>query len=264
MWRSYAPHVEEFANECAKAENVESMEKFTVTDQTESGSGGSVKVIMDSGLLAWVKLKGGPDDFALVARERLAFVLGNRLKLPIAPIQITRQTTGHSRKLPELTVLSFATLSAGNKWMKLNPKPTAEEIAPLKASFSALRAFHAWICELDHRGEGWNFDGQRNPDGTLEMSSYDYGESLTHRWHPPGPAPTMDWTNFSGVYANPDFGTMTEIVNQIQGFTLEELEAIVAEIPADCMPQADCVALALGLYGRGKQLKTLLNLAEAP
>lgn len=264
MWRTYAPHVEALANECAKPENTESTEKFTVSDRIMGGSAGSVLVTMESGLPAWVKLKGGPEDFALVARERLAFILGNSLKLPIAPVQITRQTTGHPRTLPAVGVLSFPTLGAGKSWMDLDPKPTIDEIAPLKAVFSAIWAFHAWIDDHDHRGEGWNFDGQRNPDGTMEVSSYDYGESLTHRWHPPQPAPAKDWTSFEGVYANPDCAAMLAIVNHIQGFTLAELEAMVATVPSDCMPPSEGAVLAGALSDRGKQLKTLLKLTETP
>jgi hypothetical protein len=262
MWRFFAPHVEEFSAECAR--NGESTEKFTVTGNPEPGSSGAVPVKMESGRRAWVKPAGKKGDAALVGRERLAFVLGNRFKLPIAPVLITRQTSGHAHDLPTMGALSFATLGAGKRWDKLSPAPSPDEIKPLKASFTALHVFHTWIDDHDHRGSGWNFDGERDPDGTIHTSFYDYGHSLTHEWKPPEPPPTRNWANFEGVYAEPCPLALAEIIAQIQVFPLAELEAMVSALPLDCMPPGEGAALASALHERGKQLGALLKFTGTP
>lgn len=261
MWRSFAPHVEEHAIDCRSTP--ESTEPFDIIGGVVGGGSSAVPIRLRSGRLAWAKPARIAGDNADVARERLAFVLGHELGLPVAAVQISRQTETLRNQLPPIVALSFANLAAGVMWNQLRPAPTPDELLALRASFSAMWAFHAWIDDHDHRGEGWNFHVERVSAGTIQVSFFDYGHSLTKQWRPPVDAPTRDWS-FRGAYSNPDPLALDQVINHIQMFTLAELQRIVGSLPPDCMPPEVGTALARGLHERGKQLKTLLNLMGTP
>ena len=172
--------------------------------------------------------------------------------------------------MPDVVVLSYETLTSGRNWSDL--KATAEETASLRASFTALWVFHGWIAERDHRGTGrlgppaWNIKGERAADGSMNISSYDYADSLDKGWKPPAPPPPPpdhQWHAPTGVYATQDIREALRVVKEIQGLTLAQISDIIGRLPEDCMPRADGMALARGLHERGKQLISLLGLPNA-
>jgi hypothetical protein len=260
MWRFFAPHVEAHASTCLA--NQLSTESFALTGPVAAGGSSAVPVKMQSGLRAYAKpARVQPGD---VARERLTFVLGYRLQLPVASVLISRETVGLAAGgLPSVVALSFEMLAQGRVWGQIAASLTAVEVNALRPTFSAMHAFHAWIDEHDHFG-GSNMQIERGQSG-IQASFYDYSFSLTHQWQPPALAPFRnEWQNPPAPYANPDPLVMDQIVAQVQGFPLVELESIVGALPIDCLSQADGAALAQGLFERGKQLKTVLNLVGTP
>jgi hypothetical protein len=260
MWRSFAPHVEAHAATCLITQL--STEPFIVTGASIGGGSSAVPVRMQSGLPAYAKpARIQPGD---VARERLAFALGYRLTLPVASVLVSRETAGLTPTLPPVVALSFEALSQPKVWGQLLPALTPEEERSLRPTLSAMHAFHAWIDDHDHFGGG-NMQIERSTSGTIQISFFDYSFSLNHQWQPPAPPPDRaSWKIPQHPYANPDRIVMEQLVDQIQGFTLAELEAIIGTLPADCLSSADGVALAGGLFERGKLLKTVLDLVGAP
>jgi hypothetical protein len=157
-WLDFPPDVEAWADECARA--TESTETFEVIGGvTKTHGTGAVRVRMQSGRFAWAKPGRGGDNLRLVGREKLAAHLGFLLKLPVAPVQISRQTTEHRHILPTVVALSYETLASGRDWEDF--RATQDEVDSLRSTFTALWVFHAWIAERDHRGAGWNLKGER-------------------------------------------------------------------------------------------------------
>ncbi len=94
----------------------------------------------------------------------------------------------------------------------------------------------------------------------MRVSSFDYVQSLNDQWVPPlPPDPHNDWTNPTGVYANPDPLVAEQIMGHIQGLTADQLQAIVQALPPDCMPPLEGIALATGLHERAKRLAEVLG-----
>lgn len=254
MWRSFEPHVEAYAANCVALQM--SMEPFTITGGLVGGGSHAVQVKLQSGLTPFAKpAHHQPGD---VARERLAFVLGHNLGLPVSSVLISRQTTGLTLALPSVVALSFEMLPQGRPWTQFNA--TAAELIALRPIFSAMFAFHAWIDDHDHFGDT-NLLAERTAGGAVRLAFFDYSISLTHSWSPPAPPPGRpQWANPPGPYANPDPLVMEQVVDHVIRFPLNGLQSIVGAIPTDCLSPADGATLADGLFNRARQLKTVLGI----
>lgn len=253
MWRSFEPHVERFASACAS--QAVSTDRFSISGPPAGGGSTAVPVAMPSGLAAYAKpARAQPGD---VAREWLAFMLGYRVGLPLASVQISRETANLTFPLPPVVALSYNMLAQGRPFGQLTLSPQEQDAA--RPIFSAMHAFHAWIDDHDHFG-GANTHIERMPDGSIQLSFFDYSFSLTHQWGPPAsPIHRNEWKHPTGPYANPDPLVINRVIDLIQQIPLTDLQSVAGTLPPDCMSAGDGAALAAALHQRGQQLKAVLT-----
>ena len=253
MFRLFEPHVE--AHAVASVSDGISTEPFSADGAVAGGGSSALPIRLQSGRLAYAKpARPQPGD---VARERVAFLLGSRLDLPVATVLISRQTAGVLLALPPVVALSFDMLNQGRLWPQM--KVTAAELSQLRPVLSALHVFHAWIDDHDHFN-GSNTNAVRMAGGSIRLSTFDYSFSLTHEWHPPAPArQRAQWKNPGPPYAALDPLVIGQTVDQIKRLTLTELQAILATLPPDCLSAAEGAVLADGLFQRGQQLAAIIS-----
>ena len=116
-FRNFEPDIEKVAAECRA--NCFTKEPFDIVDATrQGGATGALSVLMKhSGLTAWAKPEGTANNLLRdVAHEKIGSDLGFDLKLPVAPVAISRETNGknlHSTVALSYTAARWATVEPG-------------------------------------------------------------------------------------------------------------------------------------------------------
>lgn len=253
MWRIFEPHVEAHSA-IAKTEPI-STEPFQIIGPLLEGGSSSVRVRLESGLEPYAK--PAHPRTGDVARERIAFLLGHRLGLPVATVQISRETVGLPLILPPIVALSFPMLGRARPWEQMAISPV--DRASLRRIFTAMHVFHCWIDDHDHFC-GSNVEAERMQDGSIRMAFFDYGHSLTREWRPPCPAVMRSqWRSPPMPFSSRDPQVLDLLIDQIRKLTVDELQYIIGSVPADCITADERTDLAAGLFERGQQLREVLR-----
>jgi hypothetical protein len=256
MWRDFSNDVENNAAICASELFCD--EEFEIIGSRAGGGSVAYPVrLKTSGRLAWAKPASVGGNEKTAAHEKIVADVGYKLKFPIAPVLLSKQTKAHG--LPEIVALSFATLKQGRPWNGVEATLADSHKTAIGRQLSAILSLHCWIDDHDHDWNEGNALFEGDAGGLGRTVFYDYGHALTHQWAPPAPAPVRDWTRRQGPYSHVQPPEIIHAIEQIEKLAVNDLEAIIKRIPSECLPPDLGSRLAAALDERRKQLRTLLQ-----
>jgi len=261
-WRSFSPEIEEIAAKCAI--NPITDEPFTCDGAPVGGAGTTARRVTmnESGAKAWAKpARDNPGDINCAAHEKIASDLGQLLGLPIPPVSLSRRTAGTG--MAPVVAISYEALPQGRPWAQAENLLTPEIKATIRATMSAMWAFHAWVNDSDHNWNPGNIIVELHATEPTRLAFIDYSFALSKYWNPPAPPvapmPLFPWHERPGDYAPCDDAAMHEIITRIEKLSLRDFDTLIKRIPADCLATELAGRLVDGLEARRHDLRKILN-----
>jgi hypothetical protein len=125
-----------------------------------------------------------------------------------------------------------------------------------RATFSAMRVFHAWISDGD-RGPHNSLVNKDSLEGKLELAFVDHDNGMSYVWD--GENLPLDPSHeYMPVRRMPD--VMAQTADQIKDLPDQEVRRLVGRIPEPYLPEPKRRYVLNNLLSRKAQLRAMLGL----
>lgn len=195
----------------------------------------------------------------VAAQEKIASDLAYDLGLPVPPVILWDRGSipdGECRHV----CISAMPFGQPTPWGQIKKddgllsqlRPLMEEV------MSAMVAFDTWLDNHDHKDHAGNLLIQWDQSTTQPRIAYiDYGHAMLHTWSTKG----FDNNTCAPIYdrqSTVNIQALKKAATTIQDMSDDHVNAVVARVPSDYLPDDQRCLLAEGLIDRKKRLANIL------